>query len=91
MPTEGVFRIRSIAPGDNTAIARIMRKVMIAYGASGEGFSIDEAEVDDMYRSCRVERSAYFVLERNGQVLGGAGVAPLKRGDVVWEVALSRH
>ncbi|HKK79095.1 MAG TPA: GNAT family N-acetyltransferase [Phaeodactylibacter sp.] len=81
MPTEGVFRIRPIAPGDNPAIARIIREVMTAHGASGEGFSIHDAEVDDMYGAYQAERSAYFVLERNGQVLGGAGIAPLKGGD----------
>jgi putative acetyltransferase len=55
---------------------------MTAHGASGEGFSIHDAEVDDMYTAYQASRSAYFVVERAGVVLGGAGIAPLEGGDV---------
>ena len=62
-------------------MARIIRGVMTAHGASGQGFSIHDAEVDDMYGAYQAARSAYFVIERKGEVLGGAGIAPLEGGD----------
>ena len=73
--------IRPIAPRDDEAVARIIRTVMPAFGASGAGFAINDPEVDWMSRAYAEPRHAYFVLERDGAVLGGAGVAPLAGGD----------
>jgi putative acetyltransferase len=75
------FTIRPIQPEDAARMAYIIREVMTAHGASGEGFSIHDAEVDDMYTAYQTERSAYFVIEHKGQVYGGAGIAPLLGGD----------
>lgn len=75
------FTIRPIQPEDTARMAYIIREVMTAHGASGEGFSIHDAEVDDMYTAYRADRSAYFVIEHEGMVYGGAGIAPLLGGD----------
>ena len=74
------FLIRPIEPRDNTAVAAIIRTVMPEFGADGPGFAIHDAEVDDMHTAYTRPRSAYFVVERNGIVIGGGGVAPLERG-----------
>jgi putative acetyltransferase len=73
--------IRPIEPRDNAAVARIIRTVMPEFGADGPGFAIHDAEVDDMHAAYSRVRSAYFVIERNGAVIGGGGVAPLDGGD----------
>lgn len=72
------FRIRPIEPSDNAAIAAIIRTVMPEFGADGPGFAIHDAEVDTMYQAYAQPRSSYFVVERDGMVLGGGGVAPLE-------------
>lgn len=73
--------IRPIEPRDDPAVAAIIRKVMPEFGADGEGFAIHDPEVDTMYAAYSTPRSAYFVIEAEGAVLGGGGVAPLAGGD----------
>ena len=73
--------IRPIRSGDDATMAAIIRAVMPEFGATGSGFAINDPEVDWMSRAYAEPRHAYFVLERDGAVLGGAGVAPLVGGD----------
>lgn len=82
------FQIRPIRPGDDAAMATIIRAVMPEFGACGQGFAINDPEVDWLSRAYAQPRSAYFVVERKpdladaaGVVLGGGGVAPLEGGD----------
>jgi putative acetyltransferase len=75
------FVIRPITPADDAAMAAIIRAVMPEFGAVGDGFAINDPEVDWMSRAYAQPRSAYFVVERDGAVLGGGGVAPLQGGD----------
>jgi len=77
----GEATIRPISPADDAAMAAIIRAVMPEFGAGGEGFAINDPEVDWMSRAYSEPRHAYFVLEREGRVLGGAGIAPLAGGD----------
>ena len=75
------FLIRAIQPADDAAMAAIIRTVMPEFGADGPGFAINDAEVDAMYASYAQPRSSYFVLERDGVVIGGGGIAPLQNGE----------
>ncbi len=75
------FEIRPIRTDDDAAMADVIRTVMPEFGATGSGFAISDPEVDWMSRAYAAPRHAYFVLERDGRVLGGAGVAPLAGGD----------
>ena len=75
------FRIRPIEPRDDADVARVVRTVMPEFGATGCGFAINDPEVDWMHRAYSAPRSAYFVVERDGTVQGGGGVAPLEGGD----------
>ena len=75
------FLIRPIEARDDAAVAGIIRTVMPEFGATGDGFAINDPEVDWMHRAYSQPRSAYFVVEREGRVLGGGGVAPLEGGD----------
>jgi len=75
------MQIRSIEARDDARIAEIIRAVMPEFGADGPGFAIHDAEVDTMSAAYSRPRAAYFVIEADGAVLGGAGVAPLDGGD----------
>ena len=74
------YEIRPIEARDDAAMAAIIRTVMPEFGASGCGFAINDPEVDWMSRAYAQPRSAYFVVEEAGIVLGGGGVAPLEGG-----------
>ena len=73
--------VRALEPKDNSAIRSIIRTVMPEFGASGQGFAIHDAEVEDMYAAYSQQGHAYFVYEEHGKILGGGGVGPLKGGD----------
>lgn len=74
--------IRTIEPRDDAAMAAVIRSVMTEYGATGAGFSINDAEVDFLSRAYTAPRSVFFVVEMDGAVAGGGGIAPLAGGDV---------
>ena len=73
--------IRPIEPRDDATVASIIRAVMPEFGADGPGFAIHDAEVDAMSAAYARPGAAYFVIERDGTVEGGAGIAPLDGGD----------
>jgi putative acetyltransferase len=75
------FLIRPIGPGDNAAMAAVIRTVMPEFGADGPGFAIHDTEVDHLYEAYTQPHSAYFVVDHRGEVLGGAGIAPLQNGE----------
>lgn len=73
--------IRPIEERDDGAVAAVIRDVMPSFGACGAGFALGDAEVDAMSAAYAAPRSAYFVVEEAGKVVGGAGIAPLAGGD----------
>ena len=74
------FSIRAIQKQDDAHIARIIREVMTEFGAVGEGYSINDTEVDEMFANYRDRKSCYFVVVKDEQIVGGAGIGPLKGG-----------
>jgi len=79
--TTSRLTIRPIEARDDARMAQIIRTVMPEFGASGAGFAINDPEVDWMSRAYSQPRCAYWVVERDGVVEGGGGVAPLEGGD----------
>lgn len=73
--------VRTLARNDNPAVRNIIRTVMPEFGASGQGFAIHDAEVEDMYSAYSQKGHAYFVYEEDGKLFGGGGIGPLKGGD----------
>ena len=74
------FSIRPIKGSDDARMAQIIRTVMPEFGATGDGFAINDPEVDWMTRAYSEPRCSYFVVEVDGEVMGGGGVAPLVNG-----------
>lgn len=75
------FTIRPIETRDDDAVAHVIRTVMPSFGADGPGFAIGDPEVDHMTAAYAQPRCAYFVVELDGRVAGGAGIAPLENGE----------
>ena len=76
-----MLTFRPIRPEDDAAIAAVIRQVMPEFGADGPGFASCQAEVDCMSAAYSVPGAAYFVvLEEDGRVMGGAGIAALDGG-----------
>jgi putative acetyltransferase len=47
------------------------------FGAAGPGFAIHDTEVGAMSAAYAGRRAIYFVVERDGQVVGGGGIGAL--------------
>jgi putative acetyltransferase len=75
------FTMRLVREEDNAAVAGIIRQVMTEYGAVGAGYSIHDAEVDDMFGAYPSDTSAFYIIEKQGKILGCGGVGPLSYGD----------
>ena len=73
--------IRAIQKSDNVAVAKLIREVMTEYDAVGEGFSIEDTEVDGMYEAYADDLYAFFVIIGDNEVLGCGGIAPLSGGN----------
>ncbi len=73
--------IRLIEKGDNAEVADIIHLVMTEFEAVGLGYSINDAENDDMYAAYAQDGSEFYVVELNDKVRGCGGFAPLSGGD----------
>ena len=72
--------IREVLEKDNSSLASMIRQVLLEIGVPKVGTAYADPELDFMYQAYSDQRSAYFVLEENGFVTGGAGISPLKGG-----------
>lgn len=82
MQNNSPFSLRPIQAADNPQVAHIIRSVMTEYGAVGQGYSIEDPEVDHMFEAYDNERSHFLVLEAaGGRLVGCGGIAPLRGGD----------
>ena len=74
------FDIRPIEARDNRAVASVIRQVMSEFGVTGDSFPSSDAEVDAMYQAYPAPRAAFFVVARDGEILGCGGMGPLAGG-----------
>lgn len=75
--TENNYVIRAIQLGDNPKIAAAIRSVLIEFGVPKVGTAYADKALDEMFETFNKPTSQYFVVECNGEILGGAGVAQL--------------
>ncbi|WP_034257627.1 GNAT family N-acetyltransferase [Altibacter lentus] len=73
--------IRPIEKKDNPHIANLIRSVLEDLGVPKVGTAYADKALDAMFETYQNERMAYFVVEENGKLIGGAGVAPLDNYD----------
>ncbi|AXF78322.1 GNAT family N-acetyltransferase [Erwinia tracheiphila] len=75
-------QIRPIQPADNPFIARVIRDVSSEFGLSADkGFTVADPNLDRLFELYSEPDSAYWVIELDGVIVGGGGVAPLLGSD----------
>jgi putative acetyltransferase len=68
--------IRPIRKEDNAAMAVIIRKVLIEFGANKPGTVFFDPTTDTLFELFSMPYASYLVAEENGRILGGSGVFP---------------
>jgi putative acetyltransferase len=76
-----MVKIRKITQADNQLIAQIIRDILEEMGVPKVGTAYADPELDSMYETYAKNQSVYYVLEEEGFLLGGAGIAPLLGGE----------
>jgi putative acetyltransferase len=70
------IRIRNIQSSDNPTLARIVKDTLAEFGANHPGTVYYDASTDTLFEVFQKERSAYFVAEKEGEIVGGGGIYP---------------
>ena len=71
------YIIREIEPRDNDQVKTIVQHVILEMGAPKVGTAYEDEALEDMHKTYQKDKSIYFVVESNGVVLGGGGIAQL--------------
>jgi putative acetyltransferase len=70
------INIRKIQPSDNPYLALIIRNALAEFGANKPGTVFYDDTTDHLYELFQEPGSIYYVAERDGEILGGAGIYP---------------
>lgn len=73
--------IRAIKKEDNPSLAKVIRKVLLDLGVPKVGTAYADKALDCMFETYQGDRRVYFVVEENGTIIGGAGIAALENYD----------
>ena len=73
--------IRAIKKEDNPSLAKVIRKVLLDLGVPKVGTAYADKALDCMFETYQDDRRVYFVVEENGTIVGGAGIAALENHD----------
>lgn len=69
--------IRKIEKKDNLDVAKLIRAVFDELNIPKVGTAYADSYLDLMFEEYSKPKSVYFVVENDGKIIGGAGVAPL--------------
>jgi putative acetyltransferase len=72
------MQIRQILQKDNEQIAQVIRSVFHELNAPKVGTAYADPILDTLFEVYQAPRSVYYVVEHNGKVVGGCGIAPLE-------------
>lgn len=73
--------IRKIEKEDNAQIAKVIRAIFHELDAPKVGTAYADPILDTLYEVYQMPRSVYYVVENDGKVVGGCGIAPLENGE----------
>ena len=79
MPTK--VQIRLLEPGDLPVVLTIIADSRAEYGIGERGVELLEPADRALYLTYQRQRSLYFVASSRGEIVGGAGIAPLAGAD----------
>ncbi|HEY5507893.1 MAG TPA: GNAT family N-acetyltransferase [Paludibacter sp.] len=68
--------IRQIQSTDNVPLAELIRSVFREFNIDKPGTVYDDPTTDTLFELFQTEKSAYWVAEQDGQLLGGCGIYP---------------
>ena len=71
------FTIREIQQKDNTQIAKAIRNVLIEFGVPKVGTAYADKILDTLFETYTSKKAIYYVIEKNGEIYGGAGIKQL--------------
>lgn len=72
------IEIRPILKGDNKKIAAVIRAVLIEFNAPLEGTAYEDPYLDQLFETYNRTKSTYFIIEKEGEIVGGAGIMQLE-------------
>jgi putative acetyltransferase len=75
--THNNFKIREIQLKDNPKIAKVIRKILIEFGVPKVGTAYADKILDTLYEAYDTEKAIYYVIEKEGEIFGGAGIKQL--------------
>lgn len=70
--------IREIQQKDNESIAKVIRDIFHELDAPKVGTAYADPILDTLFEVYQQPRSKYYIVEKDGKVVGGCGVAPLE-------------
>ena len=71
-----MIHLRPIQASDNPVLASIIRNTLAEFGANHPGTVFFDEATDHLFELFQQERSAYFVAELEGNIVGGGGIYP---------------
>lgn len=70
--------IREIEPQDNQQIEQVIKACFHEFKIPLKGTAYTDPETSKMYEAYQNKNDVYYVLEAEGEVLGGGGIKPLR-------------
>ena len=72
------YTLRVMTPEDNASMAEVIRTVSAEYGlTSDKGYSVADPTLDILSEQYQASDACYWVIKKEGELLGGGGIAPL--------------
>ncbi len=73
--------IREILQLDNVAIGQIIKATILEFDLPMFGTVYGDEEIIKMYESYQLDNEIYYVIENEGEIIGGGGIKQLKDFD----------
>lgn len=71
--------LRQIKETDNEPLAKLIRNVFREFNIDKPGTVYDDPTTDKLFELFQTEKSAYWVAEENGVIIGGCGIFPTEQ------------
>lgn len=76
-----MISISPIQKSDNQTIAKVIRDVLIEHNVPKVGTAYADASLDCMFETYNQPKRCYFILKKEGKIIGGAGINILENAD----------
>lgn len=73
---ENIYKMRPISASDNDAVSRLIKSVLEEFNANKPGTAYFDDSTNHLSSTFEIPRSAYWVIEMQGEVIGAGGIYP---------------